>query len=158
MEKILISACLLGEAVRYDGKSQPLDHPYIKRLVSEGRLIPFCPEVEGGLPVPRPPAEISGGSAEDVLGGKAKIITGEGEVTDAFVAGAKKALDLVNRHGIRFALLKEKSPSCGSALIYDGSFRGKLVEGVGITTALLRKNEVAVYGESQIDELKKCII
>ncbi|HCY87590.1 MAG TPA: DUF523 domain-containing protein, partial [Desulfobacteraceae bacterium] len=147
MEKILISSCLIGEQVRYDGQSKPLVHQLIKRMQSEGRLIPFCPEVAGGLPVPRPPAEIFGGSAEDVLAGRADVITRDGEVTYAFVAGARKALDIVNRYQVRFALLKEKSPSCGSALIYDGRFQGKLVEGVGVTTALLRKNEVTVFGE-----------
>ncbi len=157
MRKILISACLLGQAVRYDGQSQPCDHPLIKQWLGQGRLVPFCPEVEGGLPVPRPAAEILGGNGEDVLNGRAEIKTREGDVTRAFITGAQAALVTVITEGIGVALLKEKSPSCGSAFIYDGSFTGKLVAGYGLTTALLRKNGVIVFSENEIERVENCI-
>ncbi|MEH0018358.1 MAG: DUF523 domain-containing protein [Desulfobacter sp.] len=157
MGKILISACLMGEAVRYDGQAQPINHPLICQWHSQGRLVPFCPECDAGLPVPRPPAEILNGDGRDVLAGCARVITRETDVTPAFVTGAEAALATVLASGIGFALLKEKSPSCGSAFIYDGSFTGKLVAGVGVTTALLRKNEVYVFSENNIDDMESCI-
>lgn len=158
MEKILISACLMGEAVRYDGQAMPVDHPVLDKWRAEGRLVPFCPEVEGGLSVPRPAAEISNGDGDAVLLGTARVVSRDGaDMTRAFLAGAGAAVAVALNQGLRFALLKENSPSCGSALIYDGSFTGKRVEGIGTATALLRKNGVAVFGESQIDLLVKCI-
>ncbi len=157
MKKILISACLLGDPVRYDGQSKPVDNPLIRQWQAQGRLIPFCPELEGGLPVPRPSAEILGGNGDAVLEGRARIVTREGDVTREFLAGAQAALSKVIKEDIGFALLKEKSPSCGSAFIYDGSFAGNLVAGYGLTTALLRKNGVVVFSENEIDRIAYCI-
>ena len=157
IEKILISTCLLGEPVRYDGRSVPVDHYLIRGWKAEGRLVPFCPELAGGLPVPRPPAEICGGSGSDVLEAAARVRTADGDVTRAFTAGAEAALAAAREHGIRLALLKEKSPSCGSAFIYDGSFSGRLRAGSGITMALLRKNGVRVFSENEVDALGICI-
>ncbi len=157
MKKILISACLLGDPVRYDGQSKPVDHPLIQLWQTQGRLIPFCPELEGGLPVPRPAAEILGGNGEDVLEGRTRIVTRERDMTREFLTGAQAALSKALKEGIGFALLKEKSPSCGSAFIYDGSFAGNLVEGMGLTTALLRKNGVLVFSENEIDRIENCI-
>lgn len=153
--KILISACLLGRPVRYDGKGKPLADPRIERCKAEGRLVGFCPEQAGGLPTPRPPAEIEGGmSGEDVLAGRARVmeVTG-GDVTDAFVEGGKKAVAFAREQDCRFALLIDGSPSCGSGFIYDGSFSGTRHPGFGVTAALMRAAGISVFSDRQIDEL-----
>lgn len=125
VERILVSACLLGSRVRYDGGAKTSDDELLARWRAEGRLVRFCPEVEGGLPVPRPPAEIEGGAGgAAVLAGEARILTPEGDdVTAAFVSGARQALAVAQSRGVRVAILKEGSPSCGSLRIYDGSHR-----------------------------------
>ena len=122
--KVLVSRCLLGHRVRYDaGASGPYD-PLVK-WQDEGRVIALCPEVAGGLPIPRAAAEIPGGQGLDVLNGSAPVMTTEGEdVTEAFVSGANQALALVKQHNIRIAVLKANSPSCGDRLTYDGTFSG----------------------------------
>ncbi len=135
---ILVSACLAGIPCRYDGGSSP--DPEIQKMVAEGVAVPICPEVAGGLPVPRPPAEISGGDGRDVLEGKARVLREDGvDVTEAFVRGAFRALALAQRLGARRAILKARSPSCGVSSIHDGSFTGALREGMGVTAALLWK-------------------
>ncbi len=151
MAFILVSACLLGANVRYDAK---IKKPYkvLLDLQKQGYVISCCPEVDGGLPVPRPPAEITCGDGYDVLDGKCDICTKDGKsVKKAFMTGAVHALQLVREYDIQIAILKSKSPSCGSAQIYDGTFTGTLKEGVGITTALLRREGVSVYSEEEID-------
>lgn len=152
MERILVSACLLGRPVRYDGRAKTSDDETLAAWRAEGRLVPYCPEVEGGLPVPRPPAEIEGGAGgEAVLAGKARIRTAAGEdVTEHFLAGAYRALELARAHGVRVAVLKEGSPSCGVLRIYDGSFQGRAVPGRGVTAALLARHGIAVFNEDQI--------
>jgi len=151
MERILISACLLGLPVRYDNKIQPVKSKYIHRWRYEGRLVVVCPEVEGGLSTPRPPAEIVAGSGEDVLTGDAGIHNAAGlDVTQAFITGAHTALELTQRFHIRMAILKEKSPSCGSGFIYDGTFSRRLISGWGVTAALLVKNGVTLFNENDM--------
>ena len=155
MERILISACLLGHAVRYDGKGKPLSHPAIARWQSEGRLVTLCPEMAGGLPTPRPPAEIENGlSGEDVLEGRARVleVTG-GDVTAAFIAGAERALALARDNGCTYALLIDGSPSCGSGFIFDGSFAGRKHPGRGVTAALLRRAGIEVFSHHEVDVL-----
>ncbi len=152
MVKILISGCLLGLEVRYDKKIQPVENKNILKWQREGRLVVVCPEVSGGLLVPRPPAEIVGGSGEQVLNGGACIMNVAGEdVTHAFIRGAGAALDLARRFDIRLAILKEKSPSCGSTAVYDGTFSGKRIPGQGVTAALLRRNGIRVFSEKEVD-------
>lgn len=151
MERILISGCLLGLSVRYDNKIQPVKNKCIRMWRNEGRLVVVCPEVDGGLSTPRPPAEIVAGSGEDVLTGDAVIHNAAGlDVTQAFITGAHTALELTQQFHIRMAILKEKSPSCGSGFIYDGTFSRRLVSGRGVTAALLVKNGVAVFSEKNI--------
>ncbi|SHO55167.1 DUF523 domain-containing protein [Vibrio quintilis] len=145
MEKILISACLYGEAVRYDGQHNRLTHRVLQQWKAQDRLIVFCPEVSGGLPTPRPPAEIQ-------PDGQIKDSTGA-NVTAAFQAGAARALALCQQHQIQLALLKENSPSCGSQFIYNGRFAGIKMPGQGQTTAVLRAHGIRVFSENQIDEL-----
>lgn len=157
MEKILISACLLGRSVRYDGRSCPFECSRIDQWQAQGLLVPVCPEMDGGLPVPRPPAEITPGGGSGVWAGTARVVTGQGDVTNFFIKGARSALDKAVACGIKIALLKQKSPSCGSCRIYDGSFSRSLVTGMGVTTALLRQNGILVFGEDQIDQLSRAI-
>ncbi|GAA4504487.1 DUF523 domain-containing protein [Pseudaeromonas paramecii] len=144
MKKILVSACLLGQPVRYDGQGKGLTDPRLARWQAQGRLVSVCPELAGGLPVPRAPAERQ----------EARVVTVQGEdVTAAFACGAQAALQLCQAQGIRLALLKEGSPSCGSQQIYDGTFAGQRVAGEGVTAALLRAHGIQVYAETQLAEL-----
>ncbi|MHC8329566.1 2-thiouracil desulfurase family protein [Pseudomonas sp. LB1P83] len=152
MQKILVSRCLLGHRVRYDGgASGPFDQ--LQQWIDEGRVVPLCPEVAGGLPTPRAAAEIPGGQGGEVLDGHASVMTAEGEdVSAAFLSGAYQALELVREHGIRIAVLKANSPSCGNVLTYDGSFSGVKVNGEGVTAALLKRNGVQVFSELELVE------
>ena len=144
MENLLISACLLGVSCRYDGKSKPL--PEALKLMEKYNLIPVCAEIMGGLSTPRPPAEIIG----------EKVLTESGrDVSAEYARGAEEVLRLGKIFGCKKALLKEKSPSCGSGIIHNGKFDGGLVPGFGNTAELLIKNGIEVFGESRIDELMK---
>ena len=158
MEKILVSACLAGDVVRYDGQSKPLSDKWLERFSDKGLIYKYCPEVAAGMPIPRPSAQIVGGTGSDVLAGHAVVqdVTGA-DVTDYFIKGAERALSIVRKYNIQLALLKEKSPSCGTVYIYDGSFSTRLIEGAGVTTALLMDNNVKVFSESQILKFKSYI-
>lgn len=150
--KLLVSACLLGDPVRYDGAAKTIGHAGLARLLDEGRVIAFCPEVAGGLPVPRPPAEIQGGDGDAVLAGSARVTTRDGtDVTAHFLDGAQQALELCRRHGVGAALLTESSPSCGSGQVYDGSFSRRAIGGSGVTAALLRRHGIAVFSQHKVD-------
>ena len=152
MNRILVSRCLLGHRVRYDGgASGPFD--LLEQWISEGRVVPLCPEVAGGLPTPRAAAEIPGGQGGEVLDGIAAVMTTEGEdVSAQFLDGARQALELVRKHGIRVAVLKANSPSCGNLLTYDGTFSGVKVTGEGVTAALLKRHGVQVFSELELAE------
>lgn len=131
-----VSACLCGFPCRYDGKSKPDER--IKALYEEGRALPVCPEKLGGLKTPRTPCEIING----------RVISSDGEDrTNEYLLGSQRVLELCKKHGIKKAILKQNSPSCGSTHIYDGTFSGTLIEGEGCLTALLRKNGIEVTGE-----------
>ena len=141
---ILVSACLLGTPCRYDGASRPCGE--LARLEVLGhRLIPVCPEVMGGLPTPRPPAELQRDGRVVDRAGK--------DVTEAYRLGAEEVLELARAHRCTLAVLKERSPSCGRGQIYDGSFTGRLTEGSGVTARLLEEHGVQVYGESEAGTL-----
>lgn len=158
MEKILISACLVGRKVRYDAASSAVDDDHIERWRRQGRLVAVCPEVSGGLSVPRPPAEIRSGDGGDVLDGSASVVTDDGtDVTEAFVRGAQFALEVAKSSAARFAVLKSRSPSCGSAEIYDGSFSNTRIGGMGVTAALLRREGIEVFSERELDEVARRI-
>lgn len=158
--KILISACLLGRPVRYNGKGKPLDHPLVAHWRDEGRLVAICPELAGGFSVPRPPAEIADNSSGDaVLSGSGRVVDNTGaDVTASFVAGAEAALALARQHDIHHALLIDGSPSCGSSTIYDGKFDGTRHAASGVTAALLRQNGIAVFTERDVDALASALI
>ena len=146
MEKVLISACLLGERVRYHGGDARIAHPILRRWHEEGRLVPLCPEVTGGLTTPRPAAEIT------VTPEGRRVLTAAGQdVTGAFERGAEAAVNACATHGIRIAILKDGSPSCGSRSIYDGSFSGRRLEGEGVTAARLRAAAVRIFSQDEID-------
>jgi len=148
-EKLLISACLLGQPVRYDGKSKPIKElTWLKQLEAQKRLFVVCPEMSGGLPVPRAPAEL----VSD------RVVTEAGiDVTSAFRSGAEHALKICQDNQIELALLKAKSPSCGNKQIYDGSFSQTLVDGMGVTAKLLEQHGVQVFSELELDQLKSII-
>lgn len=152
-----MSACLLGQPVRYDGRSS--GHPDLLQLwQQQGRVVPLCPEVAGGLPTPRPPAEIPGGQGGAVLDGEARVVTVQGEdVSAEFLAGARLALELVRRHGIRVAVLKSGSPSCGNRQVYDGAFSGSKIDGEGVTSALLRREGVQVFSELELEAAARAL-
>ncbi len=147
--KILISACLLGEAVRYDGGHclrhlSPEANAVIQQWQTQGMLLALCPEVAGGLPVPRPAAELVGARVHTVAGD---------DVTDAFMAGAKQALALCQKHDIQYAVLKQGSPSCGSKVIRDGSFSGQKIAGQGFTAQMLTSAGIQVFDEHEVLKL-----
>jgi uncharacterized protein YbbK (DUF523 family) len=153
MEKVLVSACLLGEQVRYDGIVKTFENHIITSWKLKGRIVTICPEVAGGLPVPRASSEISGGDGNLVLNGYEKVINiYEEDVSGYFLEGAYKTLELADSLRIRLAILKEGSPSCGSSYTYDGSFSEIKKPGKGVTSALLEKNGIRVFSEREIDE------
>lgn len=139
MENLLISACLLGVECKYSGGSNALPEETIEKLRTRYRLIPVCPETAGRLPTPRDPSERLGERVVSCRGA---------DVTAQFKKGAEAALTLARRYGCTTALMKEHSPSCGSGLIYDGSFSGKLVKGDGCAAELLKAAGVSVVGEN----------
>lgn len=151
---LLISACLLGQPVRYDGQAKGQTPQQLVALTTHFQLIPTCPECAGGLPVPRPPAEISGGDGSDVWQGTAKVMTADGQdLTTAFTNGAERSLDLAQQHGCQLALLKANSPSCGNRQIYDGSFTAQLQPGEGVCSSLLRQHNIRIFNEEEISTL-----
>jgi uncharacterized protein YbbK (DUF523 family) len=142
----LVSACLLGINCNYKGEGKP--NPKLIEEFKEGLLYPVCPEVLGRMKIPRPAAEISGGTGLDVIDGKAKVIDANGaDVTKNFMDGAFAVLGIAKSVGAKEAVLKARSPSCGCAKIYDGTFSGNLIDGDGVTAALLKKNGVKVMTE-----------
>lgn len=146
MRKILVSQCLYGgNPVRYDGKTKEETDPIFVKWKEEGRLIPVCPEVFGGLPTPRSDAQRQGN----------RIIARNGtDVTSEYLKGAEEAVRLALSENVICAIMKEKSPSCGSNKIYDGTFSGNLIDGEGLAVELLRKAGVKVFSEKQLDLVK----
>jgi len=144
--KFIVSACLAGIDCTYNGKSKLKHH--IRELVIGGAAITVCPEVLGGSPLRRESCEISDGDGGSVLAKEAVVKTISGrDVTGILVSGARKTLAIAKKHGIKSAILKSKSPSCGCGEIYDGTFRGILIRGDGVTAAVLRKHNIKIYNE-----------
>ncbi|TKI68555.1 DUF523 domain-containing protein [Lysinibacillus mangiferihumi] len=149
---ILVSSCLAGLEVRYNG-THCLNNKIMK-LIEENKAITVCPELLGGFSTPREPAEIIGGNGEDVLDGNAKVIEKSGrDVTELYIKGAyitlKKAIDV----NATVVVLKEYSPSCGSSMIYNGEFIGEKIAGNGVTAALLKRKGLQVISERQFSEI-----
>jgi uncharacterized protein YbbK (DUF523 family) len=153
VQKVLVSACLLGRQVRYDGGHKQSTSSVLQRWLALGRVVAVCPEVAAGLTIPRPPAEISSGlGGAAVLSGNARVVGIAGEdFTQPFIDGARHALEQALVHGIRVAVLKEGSPSCGSHRIYDGTFSNSTVHGRGVTAHLLQTVGVHVFNEAQFE-------
>lgn len=153
MIRVLVSSCLLGEAVRYHGGDARCESGVLDRWRAEGRLVPICPETAAGLPVPRPPAEIAGGDGGAVLRGQAQVGDGMGvDVTAAFLRGARATLDIAIAKGARLAILKDGSPSCATTYIHDGSFRAQRDPGMGVTAAMLAQAGIRLFNERQLEE------
>ncbi|NIP40025.1 MAG: DUF523 domain-containing protein [Candidatus Aenigmarchaeota archaeon] len=145
----IVSACLVGVNCRYDGKNSL--NSKVFKMFKRGELIPLCPEQLGGLPTPREISEIVGGEGIDVIKRKAKVVTNSGkDVTENFIRGAEETLMVAKSLGIKEAILKSKSPSCGCGRIYDGTFSGKLKEGDGVTATILKRNRVKLTTEKDI--------
>lgn len=143
MRNIIVSACLLGDACRYDGKAKVCEN--VIKLGERYNLIPVCPEVLGGMKIPRKPSEICGG----------RVISKDGnDNTEYFEKGAEAVLEIAQKNDCLAAVLKEKSPSCGFGKIYDGSFSGSLTTGIGVTAELLFKNGIQIFGETEAYRLK----
>lgn len=153
MERILVSACLLGSHVRYNGSYRLKDHPVLTRWQAEGRVVQICPEVAAGFSTPRPAAEIRG-RADAVLHGQGRVVEQTGnDVTALYLEAGQLALELARETGCRYAVLTDGSPSCGSSFVFDGSFSGKRVAGRGTTAALLEANGIRVFSEDSIGDL-----
>ncbi|MDX8346575.1 DUF523 domain-containing protein [Cognatiyoonia sp. IB215446] len=163
MDKVLISACLLGRPLRYNGTAKASGADTIlDAWQAQGRLVAICPEVAVGFPTPRPPAEIAALGDElnaalqgaDVLAGRAAVLEKTGrDVSDLYRRAARDTVQLAARHGCRHAVLTDGSPSCGSSFIYDGSFAGVTKAGMGTTAAALRQAGVRVWAETEITAL-----
>ena len=139
--KYLISACLCGECCRYDGGS--FDYPALRKLVEDGIALPYCPEHQGGLPIPRKPCEIVG----------SRVLAADGtDCTEEYTRGAEGALALCKQYSIAAAILKESSPSCGSHLIYDGTHTGRKIPGMGLAARLLSENGIRLYTEKELPD------
>lgn len=153
MRPVFASGCLGLARLRYDGRSVPVRSPRWDAWVAQGRLVQFCPEVAAGLPVPREPAEIVGGTAADVLAGHARVlgITGT-DLTDAFLRAADLAVRQIRAHRPALAVLVDKSPSCGSTTVYDGTHTGTRVPGRGLSAELLRREGVPVFTPDRLEE------
>ncbi|KTH25096.1 2-thiouracil desulfurase family protein [Enterobacter cloacae] len=158
INKILVSACLMGFRVRYNGSEKAKAMAQLSRWQAEQRLVIHCPELAAGLPVPRPPAEILSADGRDVMRGQARIIENTGQdVTEHYQLAAWLALRTAEEHGCRGALLTDGSPTCGSQHIYDGSFSGVRNTGMGVAAALLAEHGIAVFSETQLPELMRWI-
>jgi uncharacterized protein YbbK (DUF523 family) len=146
----IVSACLLGIRCAWSGDDKYRNERAIE-LSKVETLLPVCPEQLGGLPTPRAPQEIQGGVGEDVLNGKCKVMNKDGkDVTKEFIRGAEETLKIAKQFKVKEFIAKSGSPSCGCGQIYDGSFSGRLIDGDGVTTALLRRNRVKIIPEEDL--------
>lgn len=153
--KILVSGCLLGQPVRYNGLALTLESELLSQWSKQGMIVPLCPEIAAGFPTPRPPAEIEQGyDGFDVSLGRGRIFENNGgDVTALFQTGAQIALDMAIVHGCRYALLTDGSPSCGSTFIYSGQHNGKQRIGLGIAASRLKEAGIKVFAQHQIQQL-----
>lgn len=146
---ILVSACLAGVNCKYNGCNSYIKE--VAEIVSNSGTIPVCPEQLGGCTTPRPAAEILDGTGADVLDGKCRVISVNREdITNRFVRGAHEVLKIALLAGVKKAVLKARSPSCGCGSIYDGTFSGTLREGNGVAAELLLRNGIDVLTEEEL--------
>ncbi len=156
--KVLVSACLLGDPVAWDGSHRRCDDQVLNRWRNEGRVISLCPESLSGLTTPRSPAEIVYADGAAVVDGQARVVTQSGlDLTASFLKGASAALQVAQTHDIKMAVLKERSPSCGISTIHAGRFDGSTVAGQGVTAALFHRHGLRVFNEYQWQEAERWI-
>ncbi|WP_435956173.1 DUF523 domain-containing protein [Dryocola sp. BD626] len=154
INKILVSACLMGFKIRYNGSEKAQVNAQLTRWQKEARLVIHCPELAAGLPTPRPPAEIIAANGKDVMHGDARIFENTGrDVTEHYQLAAWLALRTAQESGCTAALLTDGSPTCGSQFIYDGTFSGQHKSGMGVAASLLSEHGIAVFSETQLAEL-----
>ena len=154
--KILISACLLGRRVRYDGKTLAVSSQILQQWLKADRVVTICPEADAGMGVPRLPAEITGGDGFDVLSGYANVVNEVGlDVTDKFILGANLALSLCQQHDISVAVLSESSPSCGSTYLDAGNFDGEIISGRGVLSQMFIDAGIEVFSHTNISDAAK---
>lgn len=147
-KKILVSGCLFGWHCRYDDGDTPCLHPQFLKWKEEGRLIPVCPEVFGGLPTPRPDCQRTGDKVMSCVGG---------DCTEQYTKGANEALRLAKENDVALCIMKEDSPSCGSTHIYDGTFTDTIIDGQGLAVEYLRNAGYKVFSENMIEEVIKAL-
>lgn len=153
MHKILVSGCLNGRPIRFNATNVSVESEIWDRWMSEGRLVSFCPELAAGFPVPRAPAEIVNSTASVVLRGRGSVVEDNGtDVTAMFLEGARLAAQRAAAEGCVIAVLTDGSPTCGTTHVYDGSFTGTTMPGMGVAAQLLHDHGVRVFPEHQIDE------
>ncbi|WP_455539548.1 DUF523 domain-containing protein [Terrisporobacter sp.] len=146
---LIVSACLVGVNCKYNGENN--DNNKVKEFLKDKQYVLICPEQLGGLTTPRKPSEINSIGGKEVLKGNSKVISCENkDVTENFIKGAKESLKIAKMFNCKQALLKESSPSCGCNLIYDGSFNGKKISGMGVTAALFNENGIEVFSEKEL--------
>lgn len=146
---IIVSACLVGVNCKYNGNNN--DNDKVKEFLKDKQYILICPEQLGGLTTPRKPSEINKLDGKEVLNGNSKVVSCENEdVTENFIKGAEESLKIAKMFKCNQALLKEGSPSCGCNLIYDGTFEGRKISGMGVTAALFNKNNIAIFSEKEL--------
>ncbi len=154
INKILVSACLMGFKIRYNGSEKAQIVDTLARWQQEQRLVVHCPELAAGLPTPRPPAEIFAADGKDVMQERARIIENTGQdVTEHYQLAAWMALRAAQESGCTAALLTDGSPTCGSQFIYDGSFSGQRKFGMGVAASLLTEHGIKVFADTQLAEL-----
>jgi uncharacterized protein YbbK (DUF523 family) len=152
MLKVLVSGCLGGAPLRFNATGVPIVSPIWRQWTAEGRLVALCPELAVGFAVPRPAAEIVGGSASDVLDGRARVLECSGrDVTDLFQAAARSTLERAKRFGVGLAVLVDGSPTCGSTHIHDGTFSGSTIAGEGLAAAALRRHGIPVFPHHELE-------
>lgn len=145
----IVSACFLGIKCRHDGNTKPNEK--VIALMSKEVLIPVCPEQLGGLPTPRARCEINGTGGDNVIDGNGTVVDPDGnDHTNQYLKGAQEVLKIARMCSVKEVILKQKSPSCGCGMIYDGTFSGRLKEGDGVTTAFLKKNGITVFSEDDL--------
>jgi uncharacterized protein YbbK (DUF523 family) len=153
MNKILVSGCLNGRPIRFNSTNVSVESELWDRWESEGRLVSFCPELAAGFPVPRAPAEIVGSTASVVLAGRGSVKEDNGtDVTAMFIKGAELAAERAVAAGCVMAVLTDGSPSCGTTYVYDGSFTGATIAGMGLAARLLQERGIAVFSEDRLEE------
>ncbi|MBW1649196.1 MAG: DUF523 domain-containing protein [Deltaproteobacteria bacterium] len=155
---ILISACLAGKLTRYDGKANKIDNDFFKKISVKYNIFSFCPEIAGGLGIPRSPCEIVKGLDTDNIY-KRYIIKDKNnnDISDFFIKGALLSLEYAKKRNIKFAILKEGSPSCGVSYIYDGSFSGRKIKGKGVTAYLFEKNGILCFNEKDCEKIESLL-